>query len=144
MMHAKRILGIALCALLSFDAHALAAGRRRPAGHGKSSTQKSSTQKWSAPNREANPASNGSADGAPRSGGTASESKAADSRSPQRESARQESRIEFDERMLRGQSAAGVIYLFQRTPSEWKSIVEVPDSFRERTVNVLAPTEERK
>ena len=46
--------------------------------------------------------------------------------------------------MLRGQSAAGVIYLFQRTPSDWKSIVEVPDSFRARTVKVLQPTEEKQ
>jgi hypothetical protein len=144
MMHAKRILGIALCALLLFEAHALAAGRRRPGGHGKASTQKSATPKSSTQNREATPASNGAGDGASRPNGTATEARPGDSRVPQRESARQESRIEFDERMLRGQSAAGVIYLFQRTPSDWKSIVEVPDTFRERTVNVLAPTEERK
>jgi len=53
------------------------------------------------------------------------------------DSVKQESRIEFDERMLKGQSAAGVIYLFQRTPSDWKSIVEVPGSFRPRTVEIL-------
>jgi hypothetical protein len=51
-----------------------------------------------------------------------------------------ESRIEFDERMVRGQSAAGAIYLFQRSPSEFKSIVEVPDSFRPRTTAVLTPS----
>ena len=50
-----------------------------------------------------------------------------------------ESRIEFDERMVRGQSAAGAIFLFQRTPSDLKSIVEVPTSFRERTVELLQP-----
>lgn len=50
-----------------------------------------------------------------------------------------ESRIEFDERMVRGQSAAGAIYLFQRSPSEFKSIVQVPDSFRPRTVELLTP-----
>jgi hypothetical protein len=50
-----------------------------------------------------------------------------------------ESRIEFDERMVRGQSAAGAIFLFQRTPSELKSIVEVPDSFRAKTVEMLQP-----
>jgi outer membrane biosynthesis protein TonB len=50
-----------------------------------------------------------------------------------------ESRIEFDERMVRGQSAAGAIFLFQRTPSEFKSIVEVPDSFRPKTVELLQP-----
>jgi hypothetical protein len=50
-----------------------------------------------------------------------------------------ESRIEFDERMVRGQTAAGAIFLFQRTPSDLKSIVEVPSSFRERTVELLQP-----
>ncbi len=53
--------------------------------------------------------------------------------------ARQESRIEFDERSVRGQSASGVIYLFQRSPSDFTSIVQVPESFRPRTVEVLAP-----
>jgi outer membrane biosynthesis protein TonB len=50
-----------------------------------------------------------------------------------------ESRIEFDERMVRGQSAAGAIFLFQRTPSDLKSIVEVPDSFRQKTIEMLQP-----
>jgi hypothetical protein len=50
-----------------------------------------------------------------------------------------ESRIEFDERMVRGQTAAGAIFLFQRTPSELKSIVEIPTSFREKTVEMLQP-----
>ena len=50
-----------------------------------------------------------------------------------------ESRIEFDERMVRGQSAAGSIFLFQRAPSELKSIVEVPDSFRAKTVELVQP-----
>ncbi len=50
-----------------------------------------------------------------------------------------ESRIEFDERMVRGQTAAGAIFLFQRTPSDLKSIVEVPSSFRQRTVEMLQP-----
>ena len=50
-----------------------------------------------------------------------------------------ESRIEFDERMVHGQSAAGAIFLFQRTPSDLKSIVEVPTTFRERTVEMLQP-----
>ncbi len=50
-----------------------------------------------------------------------------------------ESRIEFDERMVRGQSAAGAIFLFQRSPSELKSIVEVPDTFRPKTVEMLQP-----
>jgi cytoskeletal protein RodZ len=53
-----------------------------------------------------------------------------------------ESRIEFDERMVRGQSAAGAIYLFQRSPSDFKSIVEVPGSFRPRTVAVLTPSKD--
>ena len=50
-----------------------------------------------------------------------------------------ESRIEFDERMVRGQTAAGAIFLFQRTPSDLKSIVEIPTSFRERTVELVQP-----
>ena len=50
-----------------------------------------------------------------------------------------ESRIEFDERMVRGQTAAGAIFLFQRTPSDLKSIVEVPSSFRQKTVEMLQP-----
>jgi hypothetical protein len=65
-------------------------------------------------------------------------------RAATRETVRQESRIEFDERMLRGQSASGVIYLFQRTPSEFKSIVQVPDSFRLRTVEILSPGQGRR
>lgn len=53
-----------------------------------------------------------------------------------------ESRIEFDERMVRGQSAAGSIFLFQRAPSDLKSIVEVPDSFRAATVELVQPRPE--
>jgi len=49
-----------------------------------------------------------------------------------------ESHIEFDERMVRGQSAAGAIYLFRRAPSDFKSIVQVPDGFRDRTVEIVA------
>lgn len=49
-----------------------------------------------------------------------------------------ESHIEFDERMVRGQTAAGAIYLFQRAPSEFKSVVQPPDSFRSRTTSMLA------
>ena len=51
----------------------------------------------------------------------------------------QESHIEFDERMVHGQTAAGAIYLFQRSPSDFKSMVGVPDSFRKRTTDLLAP-----
>jgi hypothetical protein len=50
-----------------------------------------------------------------------------------------ESHIEFDERMVRGQSAAGAIYLFNRSPNEFKSIVKVPEGFRPRTVALVAP-----
>ncbi len=48
-----------------------------------------------------------------------------------------ESHIEFDERMIKGQTAAGAIYLFQRAPTEFKSIVTVPESFRTRTTELL-------
>jgi hypothetical protein len=50
-----------------------------------------------------------------------------------------ESHIEFDERMVRGQSAAGAIYLFNRSPNEFKSIVKVPEGFRGRTIALVAP-----
>jgi len=56
-----------------------------------------------------------------------------------REVVERESHIEFDERAVRGQTAAGAIYLFQRAPSEFKTIVQVPESFRARTVELLAP-----
>jgi len=41
--------------------------------------------------------------------------------------------------MVRGQSAAGAIFLFQRTPSDLKSIVEVPGTFRPKTVEMIQP-----
>ncbi len=138
MMHHKRILGIALCGFLAWGTDAWAAGKHKSGGHGKSSS-KSSTQSRDIP------AANGAADGASaKEGSGQADTRSANSHPPLRESVRQESRIEFDERMLRGQSAAGVIYLFQRTPSDWKSIVEVPDSFRARTVKVVAPVQEKK
>jgi len=134
MTHHKRILGIALSCFLAWGANAWAAGKHKSGGHGKSSTQSHDT-----------PGASGSSDGAStKAGGGQADARSGNSQTPLRESVRQESRIEFDERMLRGQSAAGVIYLFQRTPSDWKSIVEVPDSFRARTVNVVAPIEEKK
>lgn len=62
-------------------------------------------------------------------------------RSVSREVIQRESRIEFDERMVKGQTAAGAIYLFERGRSEMKSMITVPDSFRSRTVTeVLPPT----
>ena len=134
MMHHRRILGIALCCILAWGTNAWAVGKHKSGGHVKSSPAKHDT-----------PGPSGSSEAA----STKAASGQADTRSGNnqpalRESVRQESRIEFDERMLRGQSAAGVIYLFQRTPSDWKSIVEVPESFRARTVNVVAPAEEKK
>jgi hypothetical protein len=48
-----------------------------------------------------------------------------------------ESHIEFDERLVHGQTAAGAIYLFQRAPSEFKSVVQPPESFRARTTMLL-------
>jgi hypothetical protein len=141
MTQLKRILGIALCCFLALGADAWAAGRRKSAGHGKTSSKsstKSSTQSHETPE-------SGTAEGtSTKTGGGQADTRAGSNQAPLRESVRQESRIEFDERMLRGQSAAGVIYLFQRTPSDWKSIVQVPDSFRSRTVDVVAPVEEKK
>jgi hypothetical protein len=48
--------------------------------------------------------------------------------------AERESRIEFDERLVQGQTASGAIYLFQRGESEFLSMVRVPSTFRERTM----------
>ena len=132
-----RILGLAICLLLASPTDALAAGKRRSGRRGRSPAAKHDVP--------ARAAANGTSETtAGKTKGGQAEAKGSEARAPTQESARQESRIEFDERMLRGQSAAGVIYLFQRTPSDWKSIVEVPDSFRERTVKVLAPAEERQ
>ena len=142
MMHHQRILGMALCCFFVWGTNAWAAGKHKPAGHGKSST-KASTK--ALPQNHDLPGANGTGDNASsKSGSGQVDARAGGPQAPLRESVRQESRIEFDERMLRGQSAAGVIYLFQRTPSDWKSIVEVPDSFRARTVDVVVPLEDKK
>jgi hypothetical protein len=130
----RRILGIVMCVVLASGTAAWAAGKHKPGKHGKTPAPVHEPQ-----------GTPGASDGVvTKTPGGQTESRTTDNKAPLRESVRQESRIEFDERMLRGQSAAGVIYLFQRTPSDWKSIVEVPDSFRLRTVNVLAPAEEKK
>jgi hypothetical protein len=73
----------------------------------------------------------------PESGGPAEPAKPRGAAPTARDVVEHESRIEFDERMVRGQSAAGAIFLFQRTPSDLKSIIEVPDGFRARTVEML-------
>jgi hypothetical protein len=56
-----------------------------------------------------------------------------------REVVKRESRIEFDERLVQGQTAAGAIYLFQRSESELRSMVHVPDSFQDRTLRSVFP-----
>lgn len=127
-----RILGIVLCLLLATAADGWAAGKRKP-GRGK-------TPAHTAPA----PTTGTVEPAASKAGPAPAEPRAGEPRTTARESVRQESRIEFDERMLRGQSAAGVIYLFQRSPSDWKSTVEVPDTFRQRTVDVVTPAEEKK
>jgi hypothetical protein len=133
MKYAKPILGIALACFLAHGAEAWAAGKHK-SGHGKPPSPTHDTS-----------GAKGSTDGtAAKTGSGQADTRSSANQAPLRESVKQESRIEFDERMLRGQSAAGVIYLFQRTPSDWKSIVEVPDSFRARTVNALVPVEEKK
>lgn len=127
-----RIIGFVLCLLLASATDGWAAGKRKH-GRGKAPVHPRATPTESV----VEPAPGQAAP-------STTEARAADPRTTARESVRQESRIEFDERMLRGQSAAGVIYLFQRTPSDWKSTVEVPDSFRQRTVEVVTPAEEKK
>lgn len=56
-----------------------------------------------------------------------------------RQVVQRESHIEFDERLVQGQTAAGAIYLFQRGESEFRSMVRMPESFRDRTVRPLLP-----
>ena len=56
-----------------------------------------------------------------------------------REVVKQESKIEFDERVVQGQRAAGAIYLFQRGESEFRSMVQVPTSFMDRTIKIVLP-----
>ena len=114
-----------------------AASKRKPGAHGKAPAAQHGNG-----NASAAPDLDGKA-GAAKPGAEA-KPQPVDTRAATRETVRQESRIEFDERMLRGQSASGVIYLFQRSPSEFKSIVQVPDSFRPRTVEILAPGQDRK
>lgn len=58
---------------------------------------------------------------------------------PAREVVHRESHIEFDERLVQGQTAAGAIYLFQRGGSEFRSMVKLPESFRDRTVRPILP-----
>jgi hypothetical protein len=74
--------------------------------------------------------------GAPASSGAAPA--AAPASSGGHDVVQRESNIEFDERSVRGQTAAGAIYLFQRSPSEFKSIIKVPDTFRPRTTYLLS------
>jgi hypothetical protein len=125
----------------SFTSTALAAAKRKSGAHGKTpAAQHSNDGGGTAADIGVVPAGKTAtakpmAEVKPQSG---------DMRAATREAVRQESRIEFDERMLRGQSASGVIYLFQRTPSEFKSIVQVPDSFRPRTVEILSPGQGRR
>lgn len=148
MMNHRRILGIALAVILAMFAwpvDARAAGRHKSGKHVAKPTKAStkSPAKAPLPGRDPSGPSRAVEDTSSKAV-VPGEARSSNTPAPLRESVRQESRIEFDERMLRGQSAAGVIYLFQRTPSDWKSIVEVPDNFRLRTVNLLAPVEERK
>ena len=56
-----------------------------------------------------------------------------------REAAQRESRIEFDERLVQGQTAAGAIYLFQRGEGELRTMVRVPESFKDRTIRQVYP-----
>ncbi|MFH0902688.1 MAG: hypothetical protein V2A73_18815 [Pseudomonadota bacterium] len=51
--------------------------------------------------------------------------------------------IEFDERVVRGGLASGAIYLFQRGVSDFRSMIEAPPSFRDRTVKKLYPPRDK-
>jgi hypothetical protein len=63
---------------------------------------------------------------------------------PPRDAAARESRIEFDERLVQGQTAAGAVYLFQRGSSEFRSMVQAPDNFRIRTIRTVYPDRSEK
>jgi hypothetical protein len=77
---------------------------------------------------------------APSGGGASKSTSSTDGRSV----VQRESHIEFDERLVQGQSAAGAIYLFQRGQSEFRSMVKPPDNFRERTVRPILPAPPRR
>jgi hypothetical protein len=128
------------CLAWSVSGAVLAAGKKKSGAHGKTpavqhNNDSSTDAEESAPPAGKTTAAKPVGEAKPQPGET---------RAATRETVRQESRIEFDERMLRGQSASGVIYLFQRSPSEFKSIVQVPDSFRDRTVEMLTPGQEKR
>jgi hypothetical protein len=143
-MRARNRIVLALVAIWfisSVAGTALAAGKRRSGSHRKTPAAQHA-------NRSRSPAIDMGAASASKPG-TAKpvvevRPQSGDTRGATRETVRQESRIEFDERMLRGQSASGAIYLFQRSPSEFKSIVQVPDTFRPRTVQILSPGQGEK
>lgn len=52
-------------------------------------------------------------------------------------------RIEFDERLMQGQTArAGALYLFDRKPSDLRSMVRERESYRGEIVREIFPDEE--
>jgi hypothetical protein len=54
------------------------------------------------------------------------------------------SRMEFDERLIRGEAAAGSVYLFQRRPRQLPGLVPMRRSYRSRIVEPVLgeqPTE---
>ena len=130
----------ALCLAWTVSGTVLAAGKRKSGPHSKTPAVQRSNDSSTDAEESAPPA------GKTTTTKTVGEAKPqpGETRAATRETVRQESRIEFDARMLRGQSASGVIYLFQRSPSEFKSIVQVPDSFRARTVEMLTPGQEKR
>jgi len=127
-----RLFSLVISLLLVLGTDAMAASKRRHRGGKRRPAASKHVPK------HADPAPSAHGNGAEKNGGAAQVDTRSEEKAPARaESLKQESRIEFDERMLKGQTASGVIYLFQRTPSDWKSIVEVPESFRPRTVEIL-------
>lgn len=54
-------------------------------------------------------------------------------------------RVEFDERLIQGQTAkAGAVYLFERMSSDLRSMVKERRSYREEVVETVFPSEEKK
>ncbi len=51
-------------------------------------------------------------------------------------------RVEFDERLIQGQTAkAGAVYLFERMSSDLRSMVKERSSYRDEVVEVVFPPE---
>ena len=129
----SRIVGSFLLALGLLIARDAAARKRPVAAAGKPVVE---VRKGTEPERPALPAARGEVGGRREAEPVAP---VVSARQSAKEIVQRESHIEFDERLVQGQTAAGAIYLFQRGESEFKSLIQLPETFRERTVVPLLP-----